>query len=380
MAAAMLGDLGAEVIKIEQLGGGDPMRGWMHPLATIDRNTVFETFNRNKRGIAVNLQTEGGRDIVYKLTERADIFLTNLRSKVVTRLGLDYDSLSSINRKLVYAQASGWGPKGPDSEKGGFDNLVVARSGFMYTTGEPEFGGPQRPTVGIIDAAGASFLVLATLAALQARQRSGEGQKVDTALLGSAITLASLIDCLAVGAGIVQAKSPRTQEVNPFYNFYRCGDGEWLYISIPQFTRYWASLWEAVGQEELARRPAYQTPKELAQHSKELIAILDQVLATKPRAEWLRIFTERDILCEPIQTVGDLVNDPQVMANGYIMEYDHPNYGREKVIGIPYQFDKTPTSLVRPSPEYGQHTEEVLLEFGYEWDQIDLFKSQGVIP
>lgn len=379
MAAAMLGDLGAEVIKVEPPDGGDPFRGWTFPGVASERSTAFEAFNRNKRSMVVNLQTQGGIEIMHKLVERADVFFTNMRSKVLARLGLDYDSLSAVNPRLVYAQGSGWGPEGPDVEKGAFDNLAAARTGFMYTTGEPQFGMPQRPTTTILDAAGAAFLALGTTAALQSRQRSGRGQKVETSLLGSAITLATLVDSIALRHGIVHQKPPRTREYSPFYNFYRCGDGEWFYLSMPQYGKQWREFWEAVGQERLAASPPYASPTELAKHSEELISILDMLFETKPRAHWLRVFEERGILCEPICTIGDLENDPQVTANRYVTEFDHPVYGLEKVIGIPYHFSSTPGSLRRPSPEYGQHTEEVLLELGYDWEQIASLKAGAVI-
>ena len=377
MAAALLGDLGAQVIKIEERDRGDPMRGIMDALLKYERHVHFESINRNKRGIALDLRKEDGRVIAYKLLERADVFVHNFRPQAAKRLGLDYDTLSRLNPKLVYAQASAWGLKGPDSEKGGFDLAAAARSGLLDLIGDS--GVPQRFPGGICDMAGALCYVIGILAALQARERLGVGQMVDTSLFGSTITLAMFPLTYALSYGDAPPRIPRTNARNPLYNFYQCADGEWLYLVMMQAERYWPTFCEATGLEELEKDPRFERLSSMVDHSSELVHILDTVFADRPRSEWMRIFAERDLPYAPLQKALDLINDPQAIANDYVADFDHPIHGREKVVGPPYKFSKSKIPSRRPCPEFGQHTEQVLLELGYAWNDIARLRQEKVI-
>ncbi|MFC2000241.1 CaiB/BaiF CoA transferase family protein [Chloroflexota bacterium] len=378
MAGCVLGDLGAEVIKIEERGRGDQMRGLLGVFYNDQRNVQFETVNRNKRGIALDLRKQEGRGIVHKLVEKSDVFLHNFRSQAAERLGISYETLSSLNPRLVYAQATAWGPEGPDSEKSGLDRAAVARAGLMYfTEDKPE---PQSSIpIAVCDMAGGQCLALSTLAALQARERTGRGQMVSTSLLGSLIALSTWVMTYSLGYGVEHPRPSRMEIRNPLHNSYKCADGEWIYLTMMQAEKYWPPLCEATGIKELENDPRFDNIRAMEEHSGELTLILDRVFAAKPRAEWMRILAKRDLSCAPIQKPLDLVNDPQVIANDYIVEYDHPTYGRQKVVGFPYTFSETPASLRRPCPELGQHTEEVLLELGYTWSDIAGFKEREVI-
>jgi crotonobetainyl-CoA:carnitine CoA-transferase CaiB-like acyl-CoA transferase len=379
MVAAFLGDMGAEVIKVEERVKGDPMRGVIEAhFPQYQRHSHFEAINRNKRGITLELRKQEGREIVYKLIEKADVFINNFRSQAVKRLALDYETLSGLNPRLVYAQASGWGLKGPERDKGAYDVAAAARSGFMYILGKTEEL-PRRPPSALCDMAGALCLSIGILAALQARERLGRGQMVHCSLFGSSIALLAHSLTYSLGLGVDQPMPSRTDTVNPLYNFYKCADGEWIFLIMPQFDRYWRSFCEAIGTRELEKDPRFENLSAVIDHNRELILILDRIFATKPREEWMRTFSERDILHAPIQKPLDLVTDPQAIANDYIMEFDHPIYGREKVVGPPYSFSETPLPPRRPSPDFGQHTEEVLLELGYSWDDIARLKEQEVI-
>jgi crotonobetainyl-CoA:carnitine CoA-transferase CaiB-like acyl-CoA transferase len=378
MAVALLADLGAEVIKIEERDRGDPMRGVMD-FQGRERPAYFETFNRNKRGIALDLTKQRGREVVYKLIEKSDVLVHNFRPQAARRLGLDYETVSRLNPRLVYAQASAWGLEGPDSEKGALDAGAAARSGLMYITRETEVAPPLRFPGGVCNMAGALCLALGTLAALQARERLGRGQMVDTSLFGSTITLATMPLTYALAFGVDPLRPSKTDARNALYNLYKCADGEWIQLLMLQAERYWSVFCEVAGIKDLEKDTRFENLRAMLEHRGELLPILDRIFATKPRDEWMKLFAERDLPFAPIQRPSDLVNDPQAIANDYIMEFDHPTYGREKVVGFPYHFSETPPSLRRPCPQLGQHTEEVLLELGYTWDYIAKLKEQEVI-
>jgi len=377
MAAALLGDLGADVIKIEARGTGDPMRGIMSATYQTERQAQFETLNRSKRGITLDLTKQQGREIVCKLIEKSDVFMHNFRPQAAKRLGLDYETLFPLYPRLVYAQASGWGLEGPDSGKGAFDVAAAARTGLMEFEGDP--GMPRRPAGGMCDMAGALCLALGILAALQARERLGRGQMVDTSLFGSTITLLSfpVTQALAFGSNLVRGTRAETR--NPFYNWYQCADGEWLHLLMLQAERYWPAFCEVAGIKELEKDPRFENLRTMVEHRGDLVPVLERVFATKPREEWMRIFAEHDFPCAPIKNFLELGDDPQALANDYIMEVDHPTYGREKVVGLPYKFSETPAAIRYPCPEFGQHTEEVLLELGYKWDDIARLRQEEVI-
>ncbi len=379
MAGAILGDLGADVIKVEKRGKGDAMRGYVSPFKDVARQVDFEVPNRNKRGIVLDLTKQEGREVIYELVKRSDVFVHNFRSKAAASLGLGYETLSRLNPRLVYAQASGWGLKGPISDQGAFDVAAAARTGLMYAVGETEDSPPGRTPNAIIDCGGALCLTIGILAALQAREQLGRGQMIDSSLFGAAITLGTWPISFGVMLGRHIARRPRTVAPNPLYNCYKCANGEWVQLVMMQFDRYWPAFCEAMGIKELQNDSRFENIGAMHDHSAELISVLDEIFPTKTRAEWMKIFTEQDFHFAPIQRAVELANDPQALANDYITEFDHPIHGREKVVGFPYSFSETPASLRLPCPEYGQHTEEVLLELGYTWDDITRFKETEII-
>lgn len=385
-AAATLGDLGAEVIKIEPLITGDMIRGfitlWGSPVKMPGgSNIFFEYANRNKRGIALDITKEKGKEIVYRLVEKVDIFLTNYRGKVAARLGIDYQSLSNYNPKLIYAVASGFGPKGPDSQKGAFDTVGQARSGIMNNIfGEREYEMPPMQIGGAIcDQLTSIMLVNGILTALIARERLGIGQEVHTSMLGSMINLQAFSVNLALLRGKEPTKIPRTSAINPMANYYPCGDGKWLYIAIIQPDKYWHDFCRALDIPEMENDPKFNDMSNRRKNRVEFISILDRIFATRPREEWLKILEENDFACSPINTLSDLEDDPQVIANEYITNFNHPTAGPLKLAGHPITFGKTPATIRSGAPELGQHTEEVLLEAGYTWDDIAELREQEVI-
>lgn len=386
-AAAILGELGAEVIKIEPRITGDMARGFMTLWGSEvglpgGRNVVFEYANRTKKSITVDVTKEKGKEIIHRLLGKTDIFLTNYRKKAANKLGLDYESLSQYNPKLIYATASGFGPKGPDRDKGAYDVAGQARSGMMYNIfGEREYDLPPMQLGGAIcDQLTSIMLVNGVLTAIIARDRLGIGQELNVSMLSSMINLQAFAMNLILAKGKEPTKVPRNNALNPMANYYQCRDGKWLFVIIIHPDVYWHSFCQAVGIPELENDPKFNDAQNRRKNRKELISIFDKIFATRPREEWQKIMEENDFACSPIDKLSDLVDDPQVLLNEYITELDHPVTGPIKFSGFPITFEKTPAKIRSGAPELGQHTEEVLLDLGgYTWNDIAELQEQEVI-
>jgi CoA:oxalate CoA-transferase len=383
VCSAMLGDLGAEVIKIEHRESGDPGRGMlkMSGVDLKDRpNFYFEANNRNKKSLTLDLKKPEARDIVHQLTAKADVFVQNYRLGVAARLGLDYPALRRHNPRLIYASATGYGPEGPESGDPSFDQLGLARSGIMLAAGEPDMP-PLQIAGGIADQMGAIMLAYGVLAALLARERFGVGQEVDASHLGSMIWLQGLSVAARLMMGFAIPRMPRKYAANPLWNHYQCGDGKWICLGMLQPDRYWADFVRVIGRPELAMDERFENLRVRAANAGAAVEILDEVFATKPRAEWIALLRAGgDFIFTIVNSVDDLPNDPQVRANDYVVDLDHPQYGTTQVVGIPVRLRETPGSVRLPAPEFGQHTEEILTELlGYSWEQIAALKEREVI-
>jgi len=383
VASLMLGDLGADVIKIEERVGGDPGRGVLKAqgLDLRDRpNFYFEANNRNKRSLTVDLKKPAGVAIVQRLAERADVFVQNFRKGVAARLGLDAATLRAQNPRLVYASASGYGPEGPESGAPSFDYLGLARSGIMYSCGEPD-DEPLAIAGGIADQMGAIMLAYGIVTALLARERTGRGQEVDASHLGSMAWLQGLGLSARLMLGRALPRQARRFATNPLWNHYRCGDGLWLALSMLQPDRYWERFCAVLEMPEAAADARFKSMLDRMMNAGECIALLDQVFARRPRAEWLRRLAEGgDFIYSIINAVDDLPDDPQMQANGYVTAFEHPAFGPTQVVGLPVRLSDTPGSIRLPAPEFGQHTEAILTEvLGYSWEEIGRLREAEVI-
>lgn len=385
VASAMLADLGAEVIHIEDRERGDPGRGMRAAGgAGLDlpagRNAYFEYVNHNKKGIAVNFKKKEGKEIVYRLVRNSDIFVHNFRQGVPERLGLGYDTLSQYNPKLIYAALSGYGPKGPEAQEPAFDYLGLARSGMMTLVGTPD-APPPGFSGGIADQMGAIMAAYGMLAALLARERFGIGQKIDVSHLGSMMALEGLAIAFRLFTGRDMPRKNRPKEANPLWNHYLCAEGKWIVLGMLQADRYWPAVCKGLGIEHLEKDPRFENMDKRRENSEELISIMDKVFISKSSKEWMKRLKEAgDVVCTPVQTISDLLDDPQVWANEYLIEFDHSVLGSMKFMGLPIQFSKTPGAARPEAPEFGQHTEEVLIEVGgYSWEEIVALKEKEAI-
>ena len=386
MAGAMMGDMGADVIKIEALDG-DAGRALSRastitPTLPGGRNAYFEANNRNKRGIAVNLKTAEGREIVHELVKTADVFIENFRKGVAERLGVGYEDLRVINPMLVYGSATGYGPNGPDSALPSFDGCGQARGGLMISATPAGAEEPVRVSQGVSDQMGAIMLCQGVLAALVARHVQGVGQKIDASHLSANMWLQGMgLSMSLIMGGNRFGAYDRKSAWNVLANLYKCKDGRWIQLMHLQPDRYWESFMTSLGLSELVDDPRYATNQSRAENREELVLVMDRQFLTRTSAEWDQHFRATgDFIYARVQSTDELEHDPQVIANNYITTFDHPVIGSIKMCNHPNIYSETPSGIFKEAPELGQHTEEILVdELGYTWDDITALQDKGVI-
>ena len=429
MCGRLLADWGADVIFIEHPTKGDVIRGIRDRAFNVQQVMVgrristnidhgHQHANRNKRSVTLDLSQEAGREIVYKLLAEADVFVTNLRPFEMERFKLEYDTLSQLNPRLIYGSLTGFGKKGPDRNNPAYDVTAYwTRAGIPYvlsTTGMP--GPGFRPAFG--DNLAGVALAFGIMTALFVRERTGVGQEVDLSLLHAGIYQISfdIAGALATGLDFREEMARRREELrkeqgeeqdeervklrdklvaeaeaavaglsslmrgnmpNPLAIYYDTKDGRRILFQALQPDRYWSRFCRAIGREDLEHDPRFDSMMTRRENSAELTSILDEVFLSKTLDEWKPLLGE--IPWAPAQTILEVINDPQARANDFFVRFDHPTYGRIEVIANPVKLSKNPASVRLPAPEHGQHTEEVLLEYGYTWEDIVQFKEQGVI-
>lgn len=371
-ATVMLSDLGATVLKVEPREG-DPGRslglkpdGWC---------AYFEAHDRNKRSITIDVRKPEGKAIVYKLVQEYDVVTDNFRPSVMKRLGLDYDTLCKINPGVITATATGFGPEGPYAHRPSFDSIGQAMGGIMSVQG----GGPDEPPEdvmgGLADQVGAMVFALGISSAIIARERQGVGQHVDVSLFGSQLALQTyqLTGMMRDGS---QHRTPH--RLMPTFTYYPCQDGKYLSLGI-LIPKWWEALCRVLDREELIRDERFEDAHRRQRNREALLAELDTAFQQRPRDEWLALLMEADVPCGPVNDYAALVTEPQALENGYIASIEHPSLGSVGVVGSPIKMTKTPAGPVACAPELGQHTEEVLLDLGYDWAAIERLKVAEVI-
>ncbi|GBD11085.1 Cinnamoyl-CoA:phenyllactate CoA-transferase [bacterium HR23] len=381
---AILAELGAEVIKVEPPDTGDPMRSvTTSPQGVVPYtsgvNVAIEEDNRGKKSIAVNLEHPSGQEIVHKLAARSDVLVTNLIPRRQERYRLRYEDVSALNPRIIYVSLTGYGQEGPEKDRPGFDYAAFwARSGIMGTIGEPQWTPVnQRPGMG--DHATSLAMTAAIGIALFERERSGKGQRVDCALLHTGLWVLGMDVVAAFYHRTAVQKIPRTEVGNPLFNPYQAADGKWIQLVMIESERFWPGFCRALGLEHLIHDPRFNTHALRRENCQELIRILDEQFATRPRAEWGKRLDAEGCIWAPVQTLDEVILDPQVHANTYIATLRHSSGEEFQVVTAPMKFRRTPGRIPGPAPELGQHTEEVLLDLGYTWDTILKLKEEGAI-
>ncbi len=373
-AAMFLADQGADVIKLETLAG-DIIRGMStsSKLATHSKGSL--TLNRNKRSISADLTTAEGRGVLHRLAGWADVFITSLRPEVAKRLEADYDTLSGINSKLVYAVMTGYGPRGPEAGKPGYDLVLQARAGIVAERRAPD-GSPITPYLMVSDISGAMFLPYAIMCALWERQRTGQGRRVDISLLGMSLGMQVHALCRL---GPEDSPLPG---MNPsaLSTAYACADGRWLMLVAPA-DHQWRAVCRALDLEHLAEDPMFVAYDGRSKHTPELHEILSALFATRPLKEWQALLEHAGVSCGPVMTRNDVFDDPQILANEMMISTEHPAVGRVDMVGFPFTLSGQDTAerVRRPAPALGEQSREVLAELGYSTTEVDALLRSGAV-
>jgi crotonobetainyl-CoA:carnitine CoA-transferase CaiB-like acyl-CoA transferase len=383
-AGAVLSDWGADVIKVEHPESGDPQRGLVTsglvPRAAGGVNFMIEQPNRGKRSVGLDIATEEGRELLYRLAERSDVFLTNFLPATRRRLQIEVEDIRARNPGIVYVRGHGQGARGPEAGKGGYDGASYwARGGIAsaLTPAGADYPVTQRPGFG--DLAGGMTIAGAISAALFRRQRDGVGSVVDISLLGVAMWMLSPdIVASKLFEGFSTPSFNRGSSPNPLVNVYKTKDGRFLTIIMLEADKYWPDLCRHIERPELIDDPRFVDAATRFENRAECVRLLDEAFSARTLDEWRERLATLAGVWAPVQTARELHDDPQVAANGYLPQVDTGNGHSLGLVANPVQFDEAPPSL-RRAPEHGEHTEEVLLELGVSWEEIAAFKESAAI-
>ena len=379
----MPADIGAEVIKVKSLDG-DQARQFhrVSGAATVlpgGLNAYFESLNRQKLSVALDLKNPRGTEIMYQLAKKSDVFIQNFRQGVAERLNLGYEDLHKQNPMLVYGAGTGYGPNGPDSGKPAFAYTGEARSGSLWLAG-PNDGKPYN-LQSVADQIAGIMLSYGVLGGLISRDKLGFGQKVDVSHLGSLMWLGGNRTGIALLSGNTPQRQDRSAARNVLWNAYRCKDELWIAFSMNQSDRYWPAFCKAINKPELLEDDRFNDMEARADNREELILLLDDIFLTRVRADWAKAMDDTGgIIWAPVQDVWDLPNDPQVIENNYIVDFDHDVLGKVKYLQTPVGYSDTPLFTRKSAPQHGEDTENILIDLlGYTWDDIASLQDAGVI-
>ena len=370
----MLGDMGADVVKIEEPQHGDETRSWT-PFWN-GESTQFVSFNRNKRSFGINLKEPEAIEIVLALAADADVMVESFRAGALDRMGLGYQAVKQINPDIVYCSISGYGRTGPMADKPGYDLIIQAYSGLMNLTGEPD-GPPLRVGFSLVDLFTGMMAYGSVMTALYHRDKTGEGQWLEAALLDGQVAAMSYHGTGYLGTGVEPHRLGSGHPSLVPYQSFPAADG--YFILGCANDGLWERMCQAIDRPDLPNDPRFMTNTERVAHRSECIQLLSDIFQTETVSHWVSKIEEAGVPCGPINRVSDVVNDPQVLSRNMVVEIPHPNIPDLKVPYSPLKLAETPPSVRRPPPLLGQHNEEILSELGYAADSIAKLRQKGVI-
>ena len=371
----LLADMGADVIKVEKLPGGDDTRSYSEP-SIEGESAAFMMLNRNKRGMAVNLKTPGGLEVVKRLLADADVVTENYRKGTLEKLGLGYEVLEKLNPRLIYCAVSGYGRTGPYADKGGFDLIAQGFAGLMSITGEPG-GPPVKSGSPIADINAGILAALGIASALYARQQTGRGQVVETSLAEAAIQQTYWQSAIFFATGVNPKPSGSAHILTAPYQAFPTADG-WINVGGANQAN-WERIVKVIGRPELAQDARFLTNGDRMRNLEALTPLIAERLKLRSSADWIREFEAAGVPVGPVNRIGEMLADPQVVAREMVVEVDHPKAGRTRALGLPIKFSGTPGRVERAAPLLGQHTREVLAGLGYSAADIDRLQRDGAI-
>ena len=372
----LLADLGAEVIKIEKTPAGDDTRNFLPPDINGEA-AAFMMMNRNKKGIALNLKEKDGIKIFKEMVKNSDVVLENFRKGTLEKLGIGYDELSKINPKIILCEISGYGRTGPYSSKGGFDLVAQGMSGLMSITGESKNKPPMKVGAPITDITAGLLASTGILAALVHREKTGEGQKVDTSLFEAGIVHTYWQSAIAGATGKSPGPLGSAHPLTAPYQAFKTKD-KWITVGASN-QNTWLMLLKAINRMDLQEDEKFSSNINRKKNIGNLVEILSAEFIKKNSNEWLEIFDNNGLPCGPINSITEMFEDPQTIEREMIIEVDNKKAGKSKAIGMPIKFSKSKTEKSKGAPNLGEHTREIMLNFGYSHDEIEDFYNRKVI-
>ncbi len=372
----MLADMGADVVKVEKIPGGDDSRRMVPPTIN-DESAAYMAMNRNKRGIALDLKTDDGKQVLRRLIAGADVVIENYRRGTMEKLGFGYEAMRAINPGIVFCEISGFGRSGPLADRGGFDLIAQGMSGLMSITGE----GPGRPPVKVgapvTDITAGLLGAMGVMAALVERQRTGEGQRVDTSLFEAGIIHTYWQSAIRFATGVSPGPMGSAHPLNGPYQAFPTADG-WINVGAANQTN-WLRLTEALDARSLQDDPRFADNPGRMRHLAELDELLSAILRRRTTAEWLAVLEGAGVPAGPVLSIADMHEHPHTLARDMVVEVEHSRAGPVKTLGLPIKFSRTPGGVRGPAPAFGEHSRAVLAELGYDEDAVEAMERARVV-
>ncbi len=372
----LLADMGADVVKVEKIPGGDDAHHMVPPLMG-DESAAFLIMNRNKRGMALDLKQNAAREALLRVLQDADVLVENYRRGTMERMGLGYETLHTLNPRLIYCSISGFGRTGPYADRGGFDLVAQGMSGLMSITGEGPGRPPMKAGSPVTDVTAGILACVGILAALYSRSSTGQGQLVDTSLFEAGIMHTYWQSAICFATGKPPGAMGSAHPLNAPYQAFPTSDG-WITVGAANQTN-WRRLLEALEAPQLGNDPRFAENADRMSHLPELTAALTPFFQSRSSAEWLARLEKVGVPAGPVLDIQQMHSDPQALARAMIVETTHPTVGTVKSIGLPIKFSETPGSITRPAPQFGQDTRDVLRDAGYSDAEIDHLAATGAV-